>query len=77
MQVDKMNDDRTPKGFWKIEAYTNGYQIIVLGDPPQEYEGDQLPHNCDEMGCGSLDHVVARIPIMYAIPELAWAGGGG
>ena len=78
MQVEEMNDDRTPKGFWEIEAYTNGYQIVVMGYPPDNDELDAPPyHNCDEMGCGSLDHVVARIPIMSPMPELAWAGEGG
>ena len=30
MSVDEIDDNRTPKGFWKIEAYTNGYQIVIM-----------------------------------------------
>ena len=59
--------DYIPAGFWKINAFTNGYQIVVLGSPPNH-------HNCDQMGCGSVgDHVLCRIPIMYPVPELRWA----
>ena len=70
-----MTEDRTPDGFWKLEnVYTNGYQIVVLGVPPQDSELEGPPyHNCDEMGCGSLDHVIAKLPIMYPTPELEWA----
>lgn len=69
-----MNDDRTPKGFWKLDAYTNGYQIIILGEPPQDLPEDgPLYHNCDEMGCATFDHVLVRLPIMYPTPELNWA----
>ncbi len=71
-----MDDDRTPKGFWKLDAYTNGYQIVVLGTPPyrDDYdENDPNAHNCDAMGCGSLDHVLCKIPILAPMPELSWA----
>ena len=72
-----MSNDRIPSGFWKLDAYTNGYQIVVLGDPPHEEEMvHQLYHNCDQMGCGSLDHVVAVVPIMTPTPELRWSGSG-
>ena len=50
--------------YYKITAYTNGYQIVILGDPPEYDESDPNSHNCDEMGCGSLEHVLDRIPIM-------------
>ena len=63
-----------PKPFHKIEAYTNGYQIVVIGIPPELPEDDPLSHSCDAMGCGSLDHVVARIPVMEPTPELDWSG---
>lgn len=68
--------DPTPKGYWDIEAYTNGYEIVVVGYPPND---EDLPpgsptHNCDQMGCGSLDHVVARIPVNTPTPELEWNG---
>lgn len=62
-----------PDGFWKIDAETNGYQIIVWGDPPDLDGSDPLCHNCDEMGCPSVGgHIVCRIPVMYPNPELTW-----
>ena len=66
-----------PAGFWKLDAYTNGYHIVVLGDPPQEPEEQAALHNCDHMGCSTMFHVLARIPIMYPILELDWAQGEG
>lgn len=71
---DEILEMNKPSGFWQIEAYTNGYQIVVIGCPPTDLEEtDSLYHNCDEMGCSSLDHVVARIPVMAPHPELDWA----
>jgi hypothetical protein len=72
-----MSDDRTPSGYWEIEAYTNGNQIVILGIPPEDEEMNNPPfHNCDQMGCGTFDHVVARIPVMSPTPELNWSGDG-
>lgn len=70
--------DNTPRDFWEIKAFTNGYQIVVLGSPPDSEdlgisEDDPLNHNCDEMGCGSIEHVLARIPVMHPTPYLWWA----
>ena len=68
-------DEFTPEGFYPIAAYTNGYEIVVLGLPecfPELDDDDPLAHNCDAMGCGSLDHVVARIPVLQPTPELEW-----
>jgi len=48
-----------PKGFIKLPTYAvfiKGNRLIVLGEPYSEDE----THNCDEMGCGSLDHVIVR-----------------
>jgi len=28
------------------------------------------------MGCGSFEHVVARVPVMHPTPALAWSGDG-
>lgn len=42
------------------EVYTNGTQIVVLGEPPEPPDGEDLLHNCDQMGCG-WDHVLIRI----------------
>ncbi len=33
-------------------------KLVILGDP------DLVPgHNCDQMGCGSLDHVIFRTDV--------------
>jgi hypothetical protein len=39
-------------------------QIIVIGQPPNEYEdaNEDTHHNCDEMGCG-WEHVLMRIDV--------------
>ncbi len=72
--------DYIPEGFWEIKAFTNGYQIVVLGSPPDVEDldipdDDPRNHSCDQMGCSSVgDHVLCRIPIMYPMPELRWAG---
>lgn len=38
-------------------AYIREDDIIILGCPE---DGDDEKHNCDEMGCGGLDHVLLR-----------------
>jgi len=57
----------TPKGFQKMEAFTNGKTIVILGGVPDE-EGipEESQHNCDFMGCGLGDHVIAKIPHPYS-----------
>ena len=47
-----------PAGCNALDAYTDGTHVIFCGLP----SGDEN-HNCDEMGCGSLDHVLYRIPL--------------
>lgn len=37
------------------ECYETETEIIVLG-----YPGDDESHNCDEMGCSSVSHVLYR-----------------
>ena len=49
----------TPKGWTKLQSYAvfiKGNRLIVLG----ELDSLEERHNCDEMGCGSLDHVIIR-----------------
>jgi hypothetical protein len=46
-----------PKGAKLIEAYKTPTELVIMGNP------DWLPnieHNCDEMGCGSMGHVILR-----------------
>jgi hypothetical protein len=65
--------NNTPEGFYPIEAYTNGYVIVILGTPPELDDDDLLAHNCDAMGCGSVGpHVVASVPVLEPTPELRW-----
>jgi hypothetical protein len=59
-------DRYAPEGYFKIpinEVWTNGTNLILLGDPPKEIEDDEneIVHNCDYMGCGSCEHVIFRI----------------
>ncbi len=67
-----------PETYWKIDAYTNGYTVVIIGVPPNLPEDNPLSHNCDAMGCGSVGpHVIARIPIMgipimAPTPEIYW-----
>ena len=40
-----------------VEAvYISGNEIIITGAPDDNDEG----HNCDEMGCSSLEHILLR-----------------
>ena len=38
-------------------VFVSENEIIVLGSP---VDGDDDMHNCDQMGCGSCDHVLMR-----------------
>ena len=51
--------------YWKIDAETNGYQILIWGTPADvQDENDPAYHNCDAMGCPSVGgHIVAIIPL--------------
>lgn len=47
-----------PKGATFVEAYISERNtLIVLGDPRDS------SHNCDEMGCSSVCHVLYRIDL--------------
>lgn len=52
------------EGFYRIEAWSDGREIVVLGSPKDEAPEDDgtMGHNCDAMGCGQ-DHVIARITL--------------
>lgn len=60
---------RVPEGWRPIVAYTNDREVIICGTPPDlEHDvPEDAWHNCDEMGCGTLDHVIARfvLPAPY------------
>ena len=53
--------DGIPEGWVKLTAYTNGNQLVVCGNPHDDPEGNENEwHDCDQMGCGSGDHVLFR-----------------
>ena len=43
----------------EVAVYKTDGWIIITGTP----EEDDESHNCDAMGCGSVDHVLYRLPI--------------
>ena len=72
--------DNIPEGYWKIDAYTNGYEIIVCGDPLDEDQYEEagisiespIAHNCDAMGCTSVSHVIFRMSINHRPAPEMW-----
>jgi hypothetical protein len=46
-----------PKGYRKIEAYTNGREIVATEWPTSDDEN----HDCDALGCSTLWHVKYRV----------------
>jgi hypothetical protein len=55
----RVDENGVPAGWTRVEAYTDGRRLVVLGEPE---EGEA--HNCDAMGCGSFSHVVARVEVV-------------
>lgn len=50
-----------PDGYTLLEAYTGKDELIVCGNPPDEDGSEDVcQHNCDAMGCSSVNHVVYR-----------------
>lgn len=45
-----------PKNAHLVECYATGDEYIVVGHPRENDES----HNCDEMGCSTVSHVLAR-----------------
>jgi len=50
--------DRTPDGTGI--CYLHDGQLILIGQPPDEDESEECAHNCDDMGCSSVSHVIER-----------------
>lgn len=50
----------TPKGYVEMKNATGVFvsddQIVILGVPDEEVSD----HNCDYMGCSSVEHVIFR-----------------
>jgi hypothetical protein len=53
----RVRKDLIPKGSVLVEAYLTEREIIVMGQPKDD------DHNCDAMGCGTLSHVLYRLPL--------------
>lgn len=51
------------------EVYVSPHEIVVTGMPDEDDEN----HNCDHMGCSSVNHVLFRSPL----PHLLFAGTQG
>jgi len=54
----EVRDDLIPEGAKLVECYLTDSQVIVCGDPC-----DDENHNCDQMGCSSMSHVIHRFHI--------------
>jgi hypothetical protein len=39
------------------------YELVVTGYPVN----DDDSHNCDEMGCGSCEHILLRVPLVGVV----------
>lgn len=65
MSIEPMRvNDRIPKGARWVEAYLTSDEVIVM----QGVQDLPADHDCDAMGCGSLEHVIERAPInSYAV----------
>lgn len=51
---------KIPEGWEELRAdgvYLRGNEIIITGTPRDD---DDNTHNCDEMGCATLSHVILR-----------------
>ncbi|MFD7521425.1 hypothetical protein [Paenibacillus chitinolyticus] len=42
-----------------VRVFAADDQIVILGMPDEDDE----EHNCDRMGCSSVEHVLYRFPI--------------
>lgn len=71
MQILAVEKERIPENALLCEAYVCNKELIVLGDPDWNgRDGDESGHNCDLMGCGSLSHVVLRLPLESLITDV-------
>lgn len=42
-----------------LQVFLKGDSIIITGIPDDE-EDEEFAHNCDAMGCGSVEHIIFR-----------------
>lgn len=55
----RVRKDMIPKGATLVEAYLTERELVVIGQPKEDDDN----HNCDAMGCGTLSHVLYRLPL--------------
>jgi len=61
-----------PEGAQLVECYETAREFVICGDPEEgEDEHGNPIHNCDEMGCCTFSHVVARFPRRSTNPSTA------
>lgn len=59
------DDERSPNSFEKVEGVAavlvdrNTGRLVLTGSSREDYVG----HNCDQRGCGSLEHKIAEFDI--------------
>jgi hypothetical protein len=60
--------NQAPEGFKQINnvdgVYISDDEIVITGSPEEDDEN----HNCDEMGCSSVSHVLYRATILDFYP---------
>ena len=71
--------DRLPDGYVPIRAYSDGDRVVICGNPPDEEQitDPEQGHNCDEMGCGTLDHALVSLELttrqkLHMLEEITW-----
>lgn len=57
--------DRVPAGYRRLvcDVYESETEVVILADPPEptgNEEADYEAHNCDALGCSSIEHVRYR-----------------
>jgi hypothetical protein len=59
-EIEDNENDRIPVGYRALKDVTGVFvsddEIVVTGEPDDDDEN----HNCDEMGCSSVSHVIFR-----------------
>lgn len=43
--------------------------LYIVGDPSDFFTNED-DHNCDVMGCTSLNHIIAKVPISMELPPV-------
>lgn len=66
------DEERVPRGSKScggLWVTPTGELIVADGSPHELPDDHPLVHNCDEMGCSSVSHVIARLPAAPTEPK--------